>query len=280
MASNPSALLRTGIGWYLYGFLPTCPDVSFDDLPSLGIDGCSPLSLITETGVKALVSPVPLTEFGEEAFRQNLEDLRWLEEKVHLHESIVESALAHGPLLPLKFGTIFLDLEKIQAVVRRNAPTLLAALEALRGKEQWGVKVYAEPAILQAAVIRNDPVLLAMSVEVSAQQPGQAFFLKKQIERIASSKSRECVEALFCEALGTIRETVVDMLEHPPFLPEARPEERMILNVECLVRCEGVTDFHAAIQRWSEGHAQEGVRLVVSGPWPPYHFVPRLDNDG
>lgn len=280
MVSDPSALRRTGIGWYLYGFLSASPGLSFENLLPLGIDGRSPVGFVTEAGVKALVSPVLLSEFGEEAFSHNLRDLQWLEEKACIHASIVETAMAHGPLLPLKFGTIFLDLEKIQAIIRRNAPTLLAALEALRGKEEWGVKVCADPAILKTAVIRNDPVLLAMSEEASAKHPGQAFFLKKKIERIASSKSRERLDALSREALETIRKMVVSMLEHPPLFPEAGPKERTILNLACLVGREDVEAFRHAIQRWSEDHVQEGVRLVASGPWPPYHFIPQLDNGG
>lgn len=272
--------MTSEVGWYLYGFLPACADVVEGDLPTVGIDGCCPLSLLTEAGVKALTSPVPLAEFGAETFRQNLEDLTWLEEKVRLHELIVESALAQGPLLPLKFGTIFLDLEKIRAGIRRNAPILLAAFEALRGKEEWGVKGYADHAVLQAAVVRNDPTLLTLFAQANTKQPGQAFFLKRKIENAASSKSQERLEALSREALGTIRETVVEVMEYPPLLPEARRGERIVLNLACLVRQEGVEAFRAGLERWNRHHAEEGVRLVASGPWPPYHFVPRLDNDG
>lgn len=272
--------MTSEVGWYLYGFLPACADVVEGDLPTVGIDGCCPLSLLTEAGVKALTSPVPLAEFGAETFRQNLEDLTWLEEKVRLHELIVESALAQGPLLPLKFGTIFLDLEKIRAGIRRNAPILLAAFEALRGKEEWGVKGYADHAVLQAAVIRNDPTLLTLFAQANTKQPGQAFFLKRKIENAASSKSQERLDALSLEALGTIRETVVEVMEYPPLLPEARQEARIILNLACLVKQGGVEAFRAAIKGWSEDHAEEGVRLIASGPWPPYHFVPRLDHDG
>ena len=100
------------------------------------------------------------------------------------------------------------------------------------------------------------------------------------METSASAKSQEREELFAREALETIRETVVEVMEHPPLLPEARRGERIVLNLACLVRREGVEDFLAVVEQWNRGHAEQGVRLVVSGPWPPYHFVPRLDDDG
>lgn len=263
------------VGWYLYALS------SHGDLPPMkGIDGRSPLRLIAEKGIAALSSTVPLTEFGAEGLRRNLEDPCWLEEKVRLHESIVELVLAKGQILPMKFGTIFLEPEKIRALIRRNAPILQAAIETLREKEEWGVKGFADPAVLYDAVIRNDLALLTLSAEASAKPPGQAFFLKRKMEKIAFTKTQERQEALVREAIEAIQKTVVELTESPSLLPEAGRVETIVLNMACLVRRDGLEAFHAVLDRWNLHHAAEGVRLVASGPWPPYHFVPRLDGDG
>jgi len=263
------------IGWYLYAFL------SHEDLPPLrGIDGHSPLNLITENGIAALASPVSLAEFGEEALRRNLENLRWLEEKACLHEAIVEAALAKGPVLPMKFGTIFLDAETIRAVIRRNAPRIRDGLEFLRDKEEWGVKGFVNPEALQAAVLKNDAALLALSREASAKPAGQAFFLRRKIKEGGLTKSLEREETLTRAFLEAIQTTVVDLAAHPPLLPEAPRGERIVLNLACLVRREGVEAFLRAVEQWTRGHGDEGFRFAASGPWPPYHFVPRLDHEG
>jgi len=266
--------MATEIGWYLYAFL------SHEDLPPLmGIDGRSPLSLVAENGLAALSSPVPLAEFGEEALRRKLEDLRWLEEKVRLHEAIVEAALAKGPLLPMKFGTIFLDRERIRAVIRRNARRIRDALEFLGDKLEWGVKGFASPAALRADVLRSDAALLALSREASAKPPGQAFFLRRKLGESAAAKSLEREKALTRAFLEAIQTAVIDLAAHPPLLPEAPPGERIVLNLACLVRREGVEAFLTGVEQWNRGHGEEGLRLVTSGPWPPYHFVPRLDDE-
>ncbi len=267
--------MGSAVGWYLYAFLP------HGDLPPMvGIDGHSPLNRIGEEGLMALASQVPLEEFGGEALRRNLEDLGWLEEKVRLHEAIVEAILAKGPLLPMKFGTIFLDPEKIREVIKRNAPVLRAALEELGDKEEWGVKGFVDMTALRAAVLQNDPVLHALSGEASAKPPGHAFFLRRKIEEVASAKSQQREASLVCEAVETIRRVVVAVAESPPLLPGATRKEKIVLNLACLVRKNGVGAFLAWGEQWSRDHAEEGIRLVASGPWPPYHFVPRLDDDG
>lgn len=263
------------VGWYLYAFL------SHGEVPPMtGIDGHSPLNRIDDQGIVALASQVPLAEFGEKALRRNVEDVGWLEEKVRLHEAIVEAALAKGQLLPMKFGTIFLDPERIRQVIRRNAPVLRNALEELSDKEEWGVKGFVDGTGLRAAVLQNDPVLFALSGEASAKPPGHAFFLRRKIEEAASAKSHEREASLVREAVEAIRKTVVEVAESPSLLRETSRKDEIVLNLACLVRKDGGEAFLARVEQWSRDHAEERVRLVASGPWPPYHFVPRLDADG
>ena len=263
------------VGWYLYAIL------SHEDVPPMtGIDGQSPLSPIAEEGIVALASAVSLTEFGEEALRRNLEDVRWLEEKVRLHESIVEAALAKGPVLPMKFGTIFLNVETIRAVLWRNARRIREALEFLSDKVEWGVKGFADRVALRAAVLCSDAALLALSSEASGKPPGQAFFHRRKIKESLSAKSLEREEVLTRGVLEAIQKTVVDLAAHPPLLSEAPRGERIVLNLACLVRLKGVEAFLTGVEQWNRDHGEEGFRLVTSGPWPPYHFVPRLDDEG
>ena len=263
------------VGWYLYAFL------SHKEIPPMtGIDGHSPLNRIDEQGIVALVSHVPLAEFGEQALRRNVEDLGWLEEKVRLHEAIVEAALAKGQLLPMKFGTIFLDQERIREVIRKNALVLRAALEALGDREEWGVKGFVDETGLRAAVLQNDPALVALSGEARAKPPGHAFFHRRKIEEAASAKFQEREASLVRQAVEAIRKTVVEVAEYPPLLPETTRKEKIVLNLACLVRKNAVGAFLARVEQWSRDHEEQGVSLATSGPWPPYHFVPRLDADG
>lgn len=234
---------------------------------------------IPEGPIMAVASAVSLAAFASEALQTHMEDPQWLAEKACRHEAVVEALMASGPVLPMRFGTVFRSLEAVRRMLREYMPRFQHALEFVRGKEEWGVKGVADLGALRAAVLRGDPALVALSSEASTKRAGEAFFLRRKMEEGASAKAQDREEWLAREAVETIQRAVVELVEHPPLLQETKRGERIVLNLACLVRGGEVEAFLTAVERWNRGHAEEGVRLIASGPWPPYHFVPRLEND-
>ena len=103
-------------------------------------------------GLAALVSRVPLAEFGEEPLRRNLNDLGWLERVARGHEAVLERALEHATIVPVRLCTIFDDERGRGAHARASsARTLAAALDALAGRSEWSVKLLVDRAALEAA---------------------------------------------------------------------------------------------------------------------------------
>jgi hypothetical protein len=69
------------------------------------------------------------------------------------------------------------------------------------------------------------------------------------------------------------------MVGNPPAKRQwAKPDEQVVLNLACLVAKQKVDGFLAAIGAWNEARARDGLRLGASGPWPPYHFSPRVED--
>lgn len=263
-----------GVGWYLYGFL------SDGDAPSMaGIDGRSDLTLLAEAGICALASPVPLAEFGEEALRHHLNDLRWVEEKVRLHEAIVEAAMARGTILPARFCTLFADPQRILAAMRRNAPLLQEGFERVRGQEEWGVKGFCNREALQDSLLHADSTLLNSLEAGSGGAPGHAYLFTKSLDAKLAARAREREEETVRAAVAAIREKVTDLLEKPCRVPEGTGKVAIVLHLACLVRKCKVQEFLVEVDRWNRVTGPEGLRLLTSGPWPPYHFSPLLEYD-
>jgi hypothetical protein len=62
---------------------------------------------VLEAGeLAALVSRVPLADFGEEPLRRNLNELPWLERVARAHEAVLERALVAATIAPLRHSTI------------------------------------------------------------------------------------------------------------------------------------------------------------------------------
>src|SRR4051812_49866343 len=102
-AVKPTAAPGTGLWVYCVagGELPDAPpDVA-------GVAAGHAPRVLRAAGLAAVVSAVPLDEYGEEGLRRNLNDLEWLEEGVRAHESGLEAVLGGGPILPVRGCTIY-----------------------------------------------------------------------------------------------------------------------------------------------------------------------------
>ena len=297
---------ENGVGWYVYGVLPWSVEVAV----TAGIDGGRPSIFIPEGPIMAVASPVSLAVFDAEPLQRNMQDLRWLAEKVCQHEAVVEAMMARGPVLPMKFCTIFRSRDGVRRMLREHAARFQEALEFVRDKEEWGVKGFAHRGVLREAALRWDPEMreMAEQLAVSARnRPGSAFFLKRRMDDLTEQRRMEREGELIREAVEALRGSVVQLTSNPP-LPGQRGDkgapvstgglsaclpagaaqaggnaqaggqtgEEVVLNLACLVLKQGLQTFLAEVQRWNEAAADQGLRLVASGPWPPYNFSPRF----
>ncbi len=264
------------MGWYLYGIIPSSVPVP----PLVGMDGHSALVMVVEEGLAALASLVPLEEFGAEPLRRHLEDPQWTEEKVRHHERIVEAAMVETPILPMRFGTIFLNPEGVKQMLRENAGKFREGLAYLQGKEEWGVKGFSDRRRLQEAMFSKDPELVRLSEGLDALSPGRAFLARRRLEELAKAKveARETEVARFAEE--AITRQVVGLVRKPPLPRQATGRrQEMILHLACLLRKDQVKGFLALVSRWNSTYEAEGFELLATGPWPPYHFTPTVDRD-
>ena len=111
--------------------------------------------------LEAVVSEVPLDEFDFEQIRQKAqEDLNWIKEKAQLHEAVIEEAMqVNGKFLaviPMRFGTIFKNKEKIQQNIETHYTKFENLLTDLQGKQEWSVKVYLENSEALEQEVKND----------------------------------------------------------------------------------------------------------------------------
>lgn len=271
----PQSAADRGVGLYIYGF------VSEEGLlpTRAGIDGLHPLTWISWKKVKAVSSCVSLTEFGEEPLRQQLEDLRWLEVRLRAHEAIVEEIMRRQPILPCKFGTIYRSVGRVQQIIEEHYPRYLEALTFLRDKEEWGVKVYAEVNRLLEQLLRTDNRSPELAASPHTRSPGRAYLLQKHRGRQLSERLEDALAELSDQLAQTLMlqavqvEQVTSAVRFP-----TPPGTRLILNAAYLIAKARVDAFLSCCQALDERFATLGLRLVLSGPWPPYHFIPKLES--
>lgn len=225
---------------------------------------------VEAAGLAALVRSVPRSEYGEEPLRRNLNDLAWLERVARSHEAVLEQTLATSTIVPLRLCTLYENEQSVRAMLEREHDSLRGALDLLAGRQEWGVKVLVDPSRLSetARAESGEPSLEGVG-------DGGAYMLRRRQER----ETRELADALARQVAEDIHarlnDLALDSVTRPPQNRELSGHEgEMILNAAYLVDSQRVDDLRATAAQLESEHTGVGVRLELTGPWPPYNFVP------
>ncbi|HYE16694.1 MAG TPA: GvpL/GvpF family gas vesicle protein, partial [Pyrinomonadaceae bacterium] len=163
------------------------------------IEGGAGLELVEKGSLAAVASPVPLSAYGEETLRERVSDAEWMAARALRHERVVEHFSRRAGVVPLRFGAIYLRRDSIARALEERAGQLLAAVERLAGREEWGVNVYVGRAALREGVGRVSARLREMEELAAAAQPGQAYLLRKKIDSARDEEARAAVKRVPAE---------------------------------------------------------------------------------
>jgi hypothetical protein len=234
-----------------------------------GVHGGSVVERVEHGNLAALASGVPLDEFGEEPLRRNLNELAWLERVARSHEAVLERALQHATIVPLRLCTIFADEQGARRMLDEQRADLETALDALAGRSEWAVKLLVDRSALEAAAGGEDAEATPES------ESGAAYMLRRRRER----EVREAAARLAGELAEAVHErlrqqALAAVLNKPQNRELSGHEGEMLLNGAYLVEGEAAGQLRELVAELEDRHRALGARLELSGPFPPYNFVP------
>lgn len=258
-------------GWYLYGITRPAPLAALavtDDAAALQLLDCSELT--------AVVRPVLLADFSPAVLRQRLQSASELEEIVRSHNRVIEAIHARQAILPAKFGSVYARTEDIVSALRSARDTLLPQLRRLEGCDEWAVHLYAHGPVVQERIATKDSSVQRLRDERAAARPGRAYFLEQQLHH--------AVKAATEEALVTLAQRAFDRLKGYAVAgqvnrigPRDGTDDVEILRAAFLVARDGAERFRQEVR--SSADPSAGLRCEYSGPWPPYSFAARDDEE-
>ncbi|MEU4893893.1 GvpL/GvpF family gas vesicle protein [Streptomyces sp. NPDC044780] len=233
--------------------------------PPHGLTGVAdePVRLVERAGLAAVVGSVPLADFDEDALRDHLEDLEWLERTARAHHRVINGAARLGQVIPLRFATLYHDDDRVRAMLQERREDFTATLRRVTGRTEWGVKAYVDP-----ASFLPDPD----EDESGGDSPGTAYLMRRRAQRqdqeTAHLRATERAE----EIHASLAALAVATAAHPPQdAALAAYEGWMVLNNSYLVPDDRTEEFTDAVTALKERHPT--VTLELSGPWPPYSFT-------
>jgi len=179
-----------------------------------------------------------------------------LEEKHVLeHARVVSVCFRQGTVLPFRFGTIFDSDDCLRQAVRGNRRAFGASVARLKGKAEMHVKLLVRDGSLRQLqdVIIPDSVggeyLCKLREKAMADRERQtkAKALSVQVHRLFNPIEEE----ITCKRVAT---------------------DGMLIDIAHLIDSKSIEKYQ---NRYASAAKQlKNCEMSVSGPWPPYHFMP------
>ena len=243
-----------------------------DSLPA-AIEEDARIEWVSVNSLAALVSQVPREIYSEESLANHLTDATWTAIRAMRHETMVEYVAKRASVIPLRFGTIYLEHSGIEQMLTDKNGELKDIIDHLRGRDEWGVNVYCDRAALMSSITSVSPVLRDLVARAEQAPPGQSYLMQKKIEALKVDEARVALNR------------IVDLIENKLREHSDGAKRLRILKVETtehgelkakfafLIKRSEFEEFRNAAEQLAQEHQAAGVRLELTGPWPVYNFV-------
>ncbi|MGO8821058.1 MAG: GvpL/GvpF family gas vesicle protein [Desulfomonilaceae bacterium] len=266
-------VILMNLALYVFGFVPK------GTLPGdLEIDGLEPDHKVIQeefSDINAVVSTVPLSEFVGEEAELRLQDIEWVAPRAVNHQRAIEKMSEFGPILPAQFGVLFSSRDNLERFIRDNLSDISEFLSLTSDKNELGVKVYWEN--LQTKKRLMETEFAARLQQLASLSNGARYFKEKQLN---SEIEKNSTERLRSRLVGI--STVLSNISHSSrkrkiVIDDSTEEGRQIVaNWAFLVEKARSDEFVSIVNDFNSNSSEDGISLRISGPWPPYSFVPSL----
>jgi hypothetical protein len=232
-----------------------------DSVPGAG----APRLLPVDSGLWAVVADAPLDRFSSERLQDDLQDLEAVSRHALAHASVVEFFFRKSPVIPLQLFTLFSEDERARQQLASRRAALTKLFARLRGLEEWGVRIIADPVAANAAVAGRE-------TPGGSHAPSGRNYLrskKRLLDQSAAPPKAAMKDANAALAsLGRLATSV----RKQPFPPSGR-NRPFVTGASFLVKAARRAQWKRQVAALTASLATHGHRLEVNGPWPPYHFA-------
>jgi hypothetical protein len=177
------------------------------------------------------------------------------EKSVLEHARVVSQSFRTATVLPFRFGTIFDSEDAIRQAVRTNRRTFCESVARLRGKSEMRIKLVVRDGSLRA----TEEIVLPDTV-------GREYLTK-----LREKAFRERERQTKARALSVQVHKLFNPLEEEVSCKRV-DADGMLLDIAHLIDTKSIEKYQ---NRYDTAAKQlKNCQLFVTGPWPPYHFLP------
>ena len=232
-----------------------------------GLPGAGrPRALAAGAGLWLIVADAPLTRYGEAALARVLRDLDAVSRCAMAHSAVVAHVARRAPVLPLRLLTVFSSDARALAETRRRRAAIERRLAHVTGRAEWGVQVRLDPE--RAAAVRARAATRRATAGLS---PGTRFLERRRHQRRAAEGLAADARAAATAVYRALARHATNARQRPP--ASTSGPVVLLLDAAFLVAGTRAAQFRQAVRAHATRVAPRGLRVRLTGPWPPYSFV-------
>lgn len=249
------------MSYLLYCIMRTPTDNGIDC--PLGV-GRQPVSLVTGDGLSAAISPMaggdPLAAIPE----------------IIAFGRVVEAFHRRCTVIPMRYGCLAESAAEVGCLLEDHREHYQALLEKLNGCAEMGIRLivghrdsapapvaaHSSPAPKPARWISPFKYLPSTA---PAANPGRMYLIAQMTRYAAENRVKLEVD----RSVGRLCAHLAGVYVCKGIESQALAGNHMV-SLSFLVRRECIEAFHSAFR---QARLQEGAKLLLSGPWPPYNFA-------
>lgn len=217
--------------------------------------------------VAAVVGEVDCQNFMSDAPA----DPTWLIPRALQHERAIAALQRLGPVLPIRFGSLFSSTSSLERWAETNASAIDEYLSSVHDKDEWTIRINLETARTLLGLATSDPEW-AMRMKALPVSSGARYLAEKRLAEAARQEARRRAREIAARIRG-----IGCVLADERLLPLRKPEaagDEPIFNAAYLVPRAALSSFQQGATSAVDG--LDFIRLEFSGPWAPAHFGPSL----
>lgn len=235
-------------GSYIYCIIEDNQNQTFN-LDIIGMEGAE-IYTVCLNGIMAVISGSFLKEYS--ISRQNL----------LCHEKVIEEVMKEYTVLPVRFGTIAENKEKVRDILRENHDDFKDLLSMLNGKKELGLK-----AIFKKDIIYKDITRKYKDIE---RIRGGSF----NVSYSQAIEIGKIVEAALEKEKGIYKEKILETLS--PLAVQRKINntfgELMIINAAFLIEERKESEFDSKVNELDK-KCGDKIKFKYVGKVPPFNFV-------
>ena len=260
-------------GFYVYCVHPKL--VNALPAKAKGVEFAKNLQSVPFQDIEAVSGEIDPLKFNPELIKEKLlSDPKWAEENICRHHEVIDRAFQTSVVIPMKFGTMYKNKKSLVDMLEKYYRQFKILISRLQDKKEWGIKAYLDRNKFIGGLKKKNKEIQKLEKRRSSVQEGMRWYIERKVDEIIAKEFEEDIEKELQYLIGKVENYTKEIRLNEILSKDIlEPAREMIITAACLIKNDALQNFNGLFQELAKEAMRKGIKLELTGPWPPYNFV-------